>query len=186
MKDSSPGPERKTHKLIPSPLVRNSPENSSVTKWSTSKSQRIICSVHKHCPSSLTPSESKYCKGKQLTSMSSSLQSTPPSQTTEPPNHLKTSNCNSGTWSWWKQSKTMEIGLSHTVHSNVQCSLSTCTGKVSSSTMGNTSWCISPLQMQLGRDESSTSTKWSGGGLDLSTMFPSKISGSLKCSTFLA
>ena len=144
-KDYSPAPERKTQRLIPSPRVRNSPENSSATTQSTSKSQSTICSMHKHYPSSLTPSRSKYYKGKQLTSISSSLWSTPPSQITEPLNHSETLNCNLGTWSRQKRSKLMETGLSCMAHSNMWCSLSTCTGKVSSSATGNTSQHILPL-----------------------------------------
>ena len=42
MKGSSPGPERKIQKLIRSPPVRNPPESSSTTTWSTSKSPSIV------------------------------------------------------------------------------------------------------------------------------------------------
>ena len=64
MKDYSPAPQRKTQRLIPSPLVMNSPENSSATTQSTSKSQSTICSMHEHYPSSLTLSRSKLLQGK--------------------------------------------------------------------------------------------------------------------------
>ena len=186
-KDSSPGPEKKIQKLILSPAARNSPESSSTTTWLTSKSQSTIYSVCGLYLSSLTLSGSKYYRGKQLTWTSLSPWSTPPLQTTEPLSHLDTLNFDLGTWSQHKQSKTTETGLSCTVCSNVQYGLSTHTGKASSSTMGNASQHISPLQMQPDRDESSTLTKWSSGGLDQSTTFPLtnfKNSDSLRCGTF--
>ena len=94
---SSPGPEKKIQKPIYSPPVRNSPENLSTTIQSTSKSQSTICSVCKDYLSSPTLSGSKYCRGRQLTWMSSSPRSIPLLQTTRQLSHLGTSCSDLGT-----------------------------------------------------------------------------------------
>ena len=161
----------KIQKLMYSPQAKNLLASSSKTEPLTSRSQSITCSVQGDYQSFQTPNGSKYCRGRQLTLMSSSPESAPLSLTTEQQRHLKSSNSILDIWNQPKLSGTTGTGLLHIVCSNMQCISSTPIESQNSFGMVNTWVLTSCLLIQEAKSTSSTLIKWSTAGLDLSTMY---------------
>ena len=151
MRQCSPGQEMKIQRLMCSPQVRNSPANSSETRWLISKSWSITCSVWGDYQSFQTPSGSKYCRGRWLASTLSSQWSTWLSLTTKQLRHLGTLNSDLDIWNLPKPSGTTGIGLLHTVCSSTWCGSSTPTESQNSYNTVSTSPLTLHLLIQKGK-----------------------------------
>ena len=138
MSQCLPGQEMKIQRLMYLPQARNSLANSSGTRQSTSRSWSITCSVQGDYQSFQTLSGSKYCRGRWLTSMLSSQESTLLSLTTGWQRHSETLNSASDIQNLPKPSGTMGIGLLHTACSSTLCCSSTPTESQSSFDMVST------------------------------------------------
>ena len=104
--------------------AKSSWENWSKTRLLTSRSQNITSSAPGDSLSSLTQSGQKSYRVRQLTSMLSSQGSIPLSPTTEQQRHWGISSSDLDIQNPPKLSRAMGMGLSHSVHSSEQCSLS--------------------------------------------------------------